>query len=172
MVSLEKRSVFILSLLVSFCIIFGVAYFVAHNSYTKAIDTTIRSNETRANLLAKLILEHQRAAIGVLRSYASRQPLMDLAKRKNFEETLSHLTDLVKGNLEVGMAIISDKEGVLWMNFPVHKESHGKNFSHRDWYKGVSEGWKPYVSVFTNRSLEKRILRQWFVRPFLTKMGK
>jgi len=67
--SLQKRSVLVSSLLFSCCLIFGVACIVAYNSYRKAIDTAIRSNETRASLLAKLILEHQRAAIGVLRSY-------------------------------------------------------------------------------------------------------
>ena len=144
--SLEKRSVFVLSLLFSFCIIFGVACVVAYNSFTRAIDANIRSNDSRATLLAKLILEHQRAAIGVLRSYGSRRSLMNSVKRKDFEGILRHLTDLVKNNPEMEWPFISNPDGIIWVNFPVDKRVLNKDLSYRDWYKGVSREWKPYIS--------------------------
>ena len=109
--SLEKRPVFALSLLFSFCIVFGIASIVGYNSYAKAIEAAVRSNEVRANLLAKLILEHQRVAIGVLRSYGGRPSLMHSVKRKDFEGTLRHLTDLVKNNPEMERAFISNPGG-------------------------------------------------------------
>ncbi|MGA2315100.1 MAG: cache domain-containing protein [Thermodesulfobacteriota bacterium] len=144
--SLEKPSVFISSLLISFVFIFGVACWVAYKTYNTAINHTIRSNKIRATLFAKIILEHQRAAIGVIRSYGSRRLLVDSVKRKDFEEAVRHLTSLVKDNPEIEMVFITDPGGTLWANFPIYKEAFNQNLSYRDWYKGVSKEWKAYVS--------------------------
>ena len=143
---LERRSAFAVSLVLTFVIIFGVAYIVAHKSYTKAIDATIRSNETRATLLAKLILEHQRAAIGVLRSYARRSELGDSIKRRDFEATLQHLIDLAKNNPEMDWPFIANPDSTVWVNYPVDRQVMNKDLTYRDWYKGVSKEWKPYIS--------------------------
>jgi PAS domain S-box-containing protein len=142
----ERRPAFLLSLLLSFVIILGVACIVAHKSFTKAIDATIRSNETRATLLAKLILEHQRAAIGVLRSYARRSELGDSIKRRDFEATLRHLVDLAKNNPEMDWPFIANPDSTVWVNYPVDRQVMNKDLTYRDWYKGVSKEWKPYIS--------------------------
>jgi signal transduction histidine kinase len=144
---LEKPSRFILSLLASFVLIFGAACLVAYTTYTTAINHTIRSNETKANLVAKIILEHQRAAIGVIRSYGSRPLLVDSVKRRDFEKTVRHLASLVENNPEIEMAFVTDPGGTLWADFPIFKEALSQNLSSRDWYKGVSKGWNPYVST-------------------------
>jgi PAS domain S-box-containing protein len=144
--SLEKRSAFTLSLLVSFCIIIGGACIVAYSSYTKATGAARQSNEAQANLLAKLILEHQRATIGVLRSYASRPLLVTSVKRKDFEGVLRHLTDLTKNNPEVEWPFIANPDSTVWVNFPTDKRAYNKDLSARDWHKGIKKEWKPYVS--------------------------
>jgi signal transduction histidine kinase len=144
--SWEKRSTFLLSLLFSFCIIIGGACVVAYNSYTKAIEDVIRSNEERATFLAKLILEHQRATIGVLRSYASRPLLVSSIRGKDFDETVKHLSDLAKNNPEMEWPFIANPDSTIWANFPVDKRSYNKDLSSRDWYKGIKREWKPYIS--------------------------
>ena len=145
--SLEKPSVLISSLLVSFVLIFGVACFVAYNVYNNAIHHTIRSNETRANLFAKIILEHQRAAVGVIRSYANRPLLVDSVKRKDFGKAVGHLANLVENNSEIERAFITDPGGILWADFPIFKGSLYQNLSDTDWYQGVSKKWNPYIST-------------------------
>ena len=144
--SLLRRGAFVLWLLLAFLIIFGVACLVAFNSYNKAIHAAVRSNETRATLLSKLILEHQRAAIGVLRSYAGRLSFVNSVKKKNVQGVVRHLADLVKNNSEAEWPFVANPDSSLWANFPVDKRSINKNFSDRDWYQGVSNGWKPHIS--------------------------
>jgi PAS domain S-box-containing protein len=144
---LERRSLFALSLLFSFFIIMGAACIVGYNSYTKATDAAIHLNGTRATLLAKLILEHQRAAIGVLRAYSRRPLLIDSIKRKDFEGVLKHLADLVKSNPEVEWPYVANPDSTVWVNFPVDKGVFDNDLSGRDWYKGVSKEWKPYISA-------------------------
>lgn len=125
---IQKPSAFRSSVLVSFIVIFGVACAVAYHDYNDTINYAVHSIETRANLLAKIILERQRAAIGVIRSYGSRPLLVDSVKKKDFEEAVSHLTSLVEDNPEIGIAFITDSGGTLWANFPFLRKRSIKIF--------------------------------------------
>jgi PAS domain S-box-containing protein len=143
---LENRSIFIVCLLFSAILIFGVSGILAYNSYIKATDASVQLIGTRAILLAKLVLENQRATIGILRETA-RQPLfVDSVKRKDFEATLQHLANLTKNNPEVEWPYVANPDSRVWINFPVDKQAIGKDLSRRNWYRGVSKEWKPYVS--------------------------
>jgi signal transduction histidine kinase len=170
--SLEKPSVLILSLLVSFVLIFGVACLAGYSTYNTAINHTIRSNETRANLFAKIMIEHQRVAMGVIRSYGSRPLLVDSVKRKDVEEAVRHLTSLVKNNPEIEMAFVTDPGGTLWANFPVLTEALYQNLSYRDWYKGVSKEWKPYVSPIYKLDVGEKELAVSVCSPIHDEKGK
>jgi PAS domain S-box-containing protein len=143
---LTESSTFFLSLLAAFVFIFGLACLAAYGTYRNAIHHTIVSNETRADLLGKIILEHHRAAIGIVQSYASRPLLVDAVRRKDFEAALLHLTSLSKSNPEIETSWISNPDSTAWVNFPVDVRGYGKDLTHRDWYKGVSKEWRPYVS--------------------------
>jgi PAS domain S-box-containing protein len=145
--SLEKPSIFILNLFTAFVLIFGVACLVAYHSYRSAINSTIHANETKADLLGKIVWEHQRAAIGIVQSYTSRPLLIDSVKKKDFEAAVQHLTNLSKTNPEIETSWISNPDSTPWVNFPVDRQSYGKDLSYREWFKGVSKEWKPYVST-------------------------
>ena len=135
-----------MSLVAVFVFIFAVASLVSYTSYKNAVRNTIRSNETRADLLGKIVLEHHRAALGIVQSYTSRPLLVDAVRKKDFEGALLHLTNLSKENPEMVSSWISNPDSTAWVNFPVDKRGFSKDLSHRDWYKGVSKEWKPYVS--------------------------
>jgi len=143
---LERRYAFVLFFLISFVVIFGPACILAYQAYSKAIEGTIRSNEMRAALLSKLILEHQRAAIGVLQVYANQPLFVDTVKRRNIEGALKHLMNLLKNNPEMDWPFISNPDSTVWVNYPVDRHVLNKDLSHREWYKGVSREWKPYIS--------------------------
>jgi PAS domain S-box-containing protein len=96
--------------------------------------------------LSNLIAEHEKAAIGILQSYASRPLFVNAFKKKDVTEIHRHLRDLKKGNAEIDLTFITDPNGICWANYPVFPEALGKDLSSRDWYKGVSSQWKPYVS--------------------------
>jgi PAS domain S-box-containing protein len=169
---LERRHAFVLSLLISFVVIFGVAWLLAYQSYTKSILATIRSNETRATLLAKLILEHQRAAIGVLQIYAAQPAFVDTVKRRDFGGALKHLIDLVKNNPEMDWPFISNPDSTVWVNHPVDRQVWNKDLSFRDWYKGVSREWKPYISSAYKLIVGEKDLAVAVSVPILDEEGK
>jgi PAS domain S-box-containing protein len=144
---LEKPSIFILNLFIAFVLIFGVTCLVAYHSYRSAINSAIHANETQADLLGKIVSEHQKAAIGIVQSYTSRPLLVGSVKKKDFEAAAQHLSSLSKDNPEIQTSWISNPDSTAWVNFPVDKQSYGKDLSYREWYKGVSTEWKPYVST-------------------------
>jgi CheY-like chemotaxis protein len=51
----------------------------------------------------------------------------------------------------VDRAFVTDLNGLLWSDYPRSPESLGHNFSHRDWYRGLSQAWAPYVSEVYQR---------------------
>ena len=136
--------ILIISLL--FLLTFGVSLYVWYQHFHGDIRNTLSSDKTTAHLLSSLIVEYQKASIGVLQSYASRPLFVNALKERDSKKILFHLTQLKETNNEIDGAFVSDKNGVLLFNYPVDRVSHGKNLSYRDWYKGMSKGWKPYVS--------------------------
>jgi hypothetical protein len=63
-----KREAFILTLAIIFIFVFGIALTVGYTHYKGQITNTIQVTKATANLLAALILEHQKAAIGIIQS--------------------------------------------------------------------------------------------------------
>jgi len=167
-----KSSTFLISLFVSFVFIFGVASLIAYHFYSNATRYAIRSNQAKANLVAKLMMEHQRAAIGVIRSYGSRPLLINSVKNKNLKEVIRHLASLVKDNPEIEMTFITDPVGTLWANFPIFNEALNQNLSYRDWYKGVSREWMPYVSTLYKLMIGEKDLAVAVCSPLRDEKGK
>ncbi len=129
-----------------FILIFGIAIFLGWRQFETTRHNALTADKTTANLLADLILEHNKATIGILQSYAHRPLFIDAVKNKDLAGAYRHLSDLKK-NAEIDLTFVTDKRGILWANFPVFPEAIGKNLSNRDWYKGVSSHWKPYIST-------------------------
>jgi PAS domain S-box-containing protein len=168
----ESRPAFVMTLVLAFLVIFGLAGIIGYKSCTKAVDGTIRSNETHATLLAKLILEHQRAAIGVLQLYADQPFLVDSVKKRDFEGTVEHLANLVKNNPEMDWPFITDSRGTLWVNYPVDRQAMNKDLSYREWYKGVSKERKPYISGVYKLIVGEKDLAVAVSTPIFDEKGK
>jgi signal transduction histidine kinase len=74
------------------------------------------------------------------------------------EEVRAHLRVVVQAYPRVDRAFVTDPLGVLWSDYPHASESLGQNFSHRDWYRGLSQAWIPYVSEVYQRHAEPKPL--------------
>jgi PAS domain S-box-containing protein len=129
-----------------FILIFGIAIFLGWRQFETARHNALIADKTTTNLLADLILEHNKATMGILQSYAHRPLFITAVKNKDLAGAYRHLSDLKK-NAEIDMTFVVDKRGILLVNFPMFPESMGKDLSYRDWYKGVSSHWKPFIST-------------------------
>jgi len=137
-------------------ITFFITFHIIRNHYRYVFKNVITENTLTANLLSSLMYEHQKAAIGILESYAQRPLFIDAVKKKDFHRAFYHLKSLREHHTEIDALFITDQYGTLWANYPVDSKGFGKNLAYRDWYKGVSKKWRPYIStVFRLIVLEK-----------------
>jgi len=133
-----------------------ITFSVIHRHYDVELKNRITENRLTANLLSRLIYEHQMAAIGILESHASHPSFVEAVQKKDFNQTLSHLKSLTKRHSEIDVLFITDQYGTLWADYPVDKTAYGTNLAFRDWYKGVSKNWRPYISpIYRRIVLEK-----------------
>lgn len=91
---------------------------------------------------------------------------VSLATRVRFRELIaSGEWDAAVGLLEgvfadfeyLDRVFIADPSGTLMADLPELPGVRGQNFSHRDWYLGVSENWQPYVSEAYKRAAEPQV---------------
>jgi len=154
--SIINPNSFLFTLIIIFILVFGAASIVAYKHYESELLYAIAENKSTANLLSALIYEHQKAAIGVLESYAQRPLFIDAIQKRDFHHVLYHLKSLNEHHTEIDALFLADQYGTSLANYPVSRETYGKNFAYRDWYKGVSKKWSPYIStVYRRLVLEK-----------------
>ncbi len=141
-----------------FLITFGAGLFVWQLHFKGDLQSALNSDRTAANLLSELLSEHERTTIALLQSYASRPLFIRAVREKDSRSVLPHLTQLKDSSRKIDILFVTDKDGTLWVSYPGDPSPLGKNFSYRDWYKGVSKGWKPYISNVYRRAIGSRDL--------------
>ena len=70
----------------------------------------------------------------------------------------SHLQTLLTVSSSFERAVITSPQGILLADYPPDPEVLGHDFSSRDWYRGVSRQWTPYVSDYYQQMAEPRNL--------------
>jgi len=120
-------------------------YFKVTDSLKRVV---IENKQMHANLAAHRIGEHLNSDIAFGRAYALRPYLIEGLQRGDKKELDMHLKDLIENSHGTERAFITSPEGIELAAYPEDPLVIGKDFSDRDWYKGVSKKWSPYVSEF------------------------
>ena len=144
---LQKRWRIILSGIIGSAIpVVGLLLFV-HFSFTGIIEDMINNeNISYTGNVARHIEWKLKSDIAYGRAYAARPYLLAGLQRGDKKEMTMHLKDLVKNSYTIERAFIASPKGILLAaEDPL---AIGKDLSYRDWYKGVSKNWTPYVSEF------------------------
>lgn len=84
--------------------------------------------------------------------FTTRLQLQEAIRQRDRKKITRNLKDFVEHISSVERALVADPKGVLLANYSEDLALIGKNFSDRDWYKGVSRNWQPYVSEFYLRA--------------------
>ena len=101
-----------------------------------------------AHISASLVAEHFRQSTAFLESLAGRTSLQNAWSRRDWE-TVDHALEQAYGlRSDFRFVSVFDLDGTMRAIYPSNPAVIGRNFAFRDWYKGVSREWKPYVSEF------------------------
>ena len=137
-------------------------------SVSLASDAVERDVETRvsatASLSAEVVRQELNGLTELVQSYAERPSLvaalddqnLTAADRRVVQEALGELRRARHG---IDTAAVVQPDGTLIDVVPATPSIIGKNFSHRDWYRGLTRTGFPYVSeAFRSRSTGQRLV--------------
>ena len=127
-------------------------------------DLVEANNLAAATITAELVSREFEQSINLARAFAALPGMVgavglrDKEAARAEEEVRARLRTLVQSYPRVDRAFVTDSNGVLWSDYPHAPESLGRNFSSRDWYRGLSQAWEPYVSEVYQRHAEPKPL--------------
>ncbi|MCG3184150.1 MAG: Sensor histidine kinase RcsC [Planctomycetes bacterium] len=131
------------------------AYLVAAEAMEQDIDSNHRSLASSTGQLVSKDFEHW---TNTLNSYARLPAFSRFIRDRDEEGSRARLQLLVNHFPELDRTFVADSQGTLWADYPMAPESLGKSFSDREWFKGVSRDWQPYVSGVYRRNASPQIL--------------
>jgi PAS domain S-box-containing protein len=146
----------ILAIFAVFLVLAGSTAFLLYQHHQGALRKHLEEDRSTARLLSILFDEHFDKIRTTMESYVSRPLLVQAAKEKSVRKALKHLEDLRRTNPTIEILVMSDEHGTLWTSSPLRPQVHGMGFAHRDWYRGVSSDWKPYVSNVVLRTIGEK----------------
>lgn len=109
-------------------------------------------NKVTANLCAHGVDAEFHGLRRYVESFALRKTLIRAIESQDAASIAGILSDLVSQNPSVSRAVLADPRGVLLHDFPCDPDVAGRDFSHRDWYRGATETDGVYVSEFFRRT--------------------
>jgi len=167
----ERRNIPLIIILM-FLILSGAALYQCYNHHQSVRERALKEDRAAANLLSLVLDEHFQKIIKTLESYSSRPLMIQAVRERNVEQVRGHLTSLNRNNPGLESVFVADPQGTLWANYPAFSEVIGKNFAYRDWYKGVSKDWRPYVSDVIKRVVGEKDLAVSIAVPINAETGK
>ncbi|MBI4352869.1 MAG: response regulator [Candidatus Omnitrophica bacterium] len=139
-----------------FALLMGPGFLFAFYSYQKAHEEltsfTLSRRGAVAHLVATTLKERLDRLVDIGTSLATRVQLRQFIEEGKWEEAVRILGDVPKDFPFVERVFLADLAGTLMGDEPELPGVRGKNFAHRDWYRGVSQKWRPYLSEVYQRA--------------------
>ncbi len=146
----ERRNL-ILVIVIMFVIFTATAFYLCHKHYESTVKQLLKEDRAAANLLSIVLKERIQTILKTMEAYSTRPLLIEAVKNKDVERAWLHLVNMKKSDPDIDIVVITDRQGNLWIASPERPNLIGINLAHRDWYKGVSRHWLPYVSDVVHR---------------------
>ena len=114
--------------------------------------TIISKNESIVKLAAQIIKRHLDTISVMGTAYSQNQRLLMFINEDKWDEAVKSIAGLLKEDLSKPERIfLTDMGGTLMADFPPLSNAKGQNYASRDWYKGVTKDFKPYLSEVHQR---------------------
>jgi signal transduction histidine kinase/DNA-binding response OmpR family regulator/HPt (histidine-containing phosphotransfer) domain-containing protein len=135
--------VFALLTLLPLLLLAGLAEHMASRSVRKDVEAHIA---TTSSVSAGYVQQHMQGLSEVVTAYARRPRLIEAVNAGDASATILTLEELQKIRPGIPAAFITDMGGTVTGIVPPTPAAMGRDFSFRDWYRGLRAGKGPYVS--------------------------
>jgi hypothetical protein len=119
-------------------------------------DAALSRRASVASLAAATLSEKFARLTDIGVALATRVRFRQLIGAGKWAEAAGILKDVTANFPFVERLFLTDPGGTLMADIPERPEVRGRNFSERDWYRGVSKNWEPYVSSVYQRAVAPR----------------
>jgi PAS domain S-box-containing protein len=126
-------------------------YIEGYNLHTQS---ALSRRQSLAQLSALALQERFDHVVDVGRSLASRVQFRQQVSQAKWDEAIKILATVPRDFTYIDQVALFDPSGNLKALNPYAEGVIGKNFAYRDYYKGVSKHWQPYVSDVFSRAAE------------------
>lgn len=141
-----------LGVMVFAALLFALLIFLIITFAHRSIEQELtKSNALMVGLVRQVVSEYFSSFSDKAVLVAQRPDLIDALEQRDVERVRTHLRALVASHPDNSRAFIADAGGVLRYDHPVDASVQGQDFSYRDWYLGVSEAQRPYLSLIYQR---------------------
>jgi len=113
--------------------------------------------EAVARLSAATLAEKFGRVVDVAVSLATRVRFRELVAAGKWAEAIEIMSAVPRDLPHIERLFLTDAGGTLQADVPALPGVRGTSFAFREWYQGVSAGWRPYVSPTYIRTAEPRL---------------
>jgi len=133
-----------------------IAAFAYNGTYQDLTESALSRRKSIAYLASTALEQRFNRLTDVGVSLATRVRFRQLVSEEKWDEAIEILKDVPENFPFIDRVFLADPAGTLMADTPAVPEVRGKNFASRDWYRGVSSNWKPYVSDVYQRAAQPR----------------
>lgn len=109
-------------------------------------DALLARRKFIARLAGAVLKERLEELVNLGVSFSTRRGFIEFLGKKEWSPAIDRLSNVRNNFPFIEQIFIADIEGNVRAGLPEQPDLINKNFSFRDWYKGVSRDWKPYIS--------------------------
>jgi PAS domain S-box-containing protein len=113
--------------------------------------------EAVARIAAVTLAEKFGRVVDVAISLATRVRFRELVNQEKWGEAIKIMHDIPRDLPHIERLFLTDTKGTLQADVPALPGVRGTNFAYREWYRGVSRDWRPYVSPVYTRAAPPQI---------------
>lgn len=157
-----------------FLVIVGPLLAITYHSYNQINQDLTNQIFAERQALARQsarIVESRLDAMSSVGRVAARD-IADVVEENKWEEAVNEISYISDEFPFVDRIFLSDLEGHTTAYFPPSPENVNKDFSFRDWYKGVSKNWTPYASEVFKRAPHPQYNTVAMMSPIKDENGK
>ena len=133
-----------------------IAALAYNRTYQDLTESTLSRRQSIAHLAASALEQRFNRLTDIGVSLATRVRFRQLVGEEKWDEAIEILKDVRADFPFIERVFLADPTGTLRADIPALPGVRGRNFASRDWYRGVSDKWSPYVSDVYQRAAEPR----------------